>query len=73
MGADDDDMLGVLAELATVDDAVLSQILAHFYSSKLAVLVVTDIECEQRVTALLEDKVLPVPDFLPLSLCPSEE
>ena len=67
--ADDDEVLGVLAELATIEDANLSKVLAHFYSSHLAVLVVESRQCEQRMNLLLGGSKLLVPDILVLDLC----
>lgn len=69
----DVEVLGPLAMLATVEDANLSQVLATYYSSTLAVLVVESSNCEQRINTLLGKQGLPLPDVFPLTLCKSYE
>ena len=57
----------MLAQLATVDDTALSQILAAQYRSLLPVLVVQTNACTQRMTQALAQAQLPMPDVLSLS------
>lgn len=57
----------MLAELATVDDTELSQVLATNYRSLLPVLVVKTSDCIKRLGQHLQQQQLPCPDMLSLS------
>ena len=57
----------MLAQLATVDDTALSQVLASHYRGLLAVLVVHSSACTQRMNQALAQAHLPLPDILSLS------
>lgn len=63
----DPEVVGVLAQLATVDDTALSQVLAATYRALLPVLVVQTSACIQRMNQLLGQANQPVPDILSLS------
>ncbi|KAL3136848.1 hypothetical protein ABBQ38_005556 [Trebouxia sp. C0009 RCD-2024] len=65
--AEDPEVVGVLAQLATVDDTSLSQVLAATYRALLPVLVVQSSACTQRLNQLLAQAQQPVPDILSLS------
>ncbi|CAF9902768.1 MAG: hypothetical protein ALECFALPRED_000005 [Alectoria fallacina] len=67
MGAGDPEAIGVLAQLATVEDTALSQVLAAQYRSLLPVIVVQTGACTQRLNQVLAQARLPVPDILSLS------
>ena len=67
MVAGDPESVGVLAQLATVDDTALSQVLAAQYRGLMAVLVVQTGACTQRMNQVLQQAHLPVPDILSLS------
>ena len=63
----DPELVGVLAQLATVDDTALSQILAAQYRSLLGVVVTQTSACTQRLNQVLAQAQLPQPDILSLS------
>ncbi|KAL0055143.1 hypothetical protein WJX82_007626 [Trebouxia sp. C0006] len=63
----DPEAVGVLAQLATVDDTALSQVLAAQYRGLLPVLVVQTGACTQRMNQVLQQAHLPLPDILSLS------
>lgn len=65
--AGDPDIVGVLAELATVDDARLSEVLAVNYRSLLPVVVVKTHDCITRLAQHLQQQQMPRPDILSLS------
>lgn len=65
--AGDSELVGVLAELATVDDIQLSQVLAATFRGLLPVLVVRTSDCIKRLTQRLQHLQLPRPDMLSLS------
>lgn len=67
MVAGDPESVGVLAQLATVDDTALSQVLASQYRGLLAVVVVQTGACTQRMNQVLQQARLPLPDILSLS------
>ena len=67
MCADDPEVVGVLAQLATVDDTALSQVLAATYRGLLPVLIVQTSACIQRMNHTLAQRSQPVPDILSLS------
>ena len=64
---DDPEVVGVLAQLATVDDTGLSEVLAATYRALLSVLVVQSSACTHRMNQLLTQAHQPVPDILSLS------
>ena len=64
---DDPEVVGVLAQLATVDDTALSSVLAATYRPLLPVLIVQSSACIQRMNQLLGQTNQPVPDILSLS------
>lgn len=63
--AGDDDVVGALAELGTVKDVALSEVLAEYLYSSLACVVVMTSECRQRLVSMLATAGLPCPDVLP--------
>lgn len=65
----DEEVRGVVAEMASVEDVALSEVLSEYYHSTLSVLVVETRACQERMAALLSDKKLPLPDMLPLDIC----
>ena len=65
--AEDPEVVGVLAQLATVDDTALSEVLATTYRALLPVLVVQSSACTHRLNHLLAQAHQPVPDILSLS------
>ena len=67
MVAGDPEAMGVLAQLATVDDTALSQVLASQFRGLLAVVVVQTGACTQRLNQALQQAHLPLPDILSLS------
>ena len=67
MVAGDPESVGVLAQLATVDDTALSQVLAAQYRGLLPVVVVQTGACTQRMNQVLQQAHLPLPDILSLS------
>jgi hypothetical protein len=67
MVAGDPESVGVLAQLATVDDTALSQVLASQYRGLLPVVVVQTGACTQRMNQVLQQAHLPLPDILSLS------
>jgi len=67
MVAGDPEAVGVLAQLATVDDTALSQVLAAQYRGLLPVVVVQTGACTQRMNQVLQQAHLPLPDILSLS------
>lgn len=66
--AGDPGLVGVFAQLATVDDAALSAVLAGSYRSMLTTVVLADSAARQRLSALLAQKRLAPPDMLPMSM-----
>ena len=65
--AEDPEVVGVLAQLATIDDTALSEVLATTYRALLPVLVVQSSACSHRLNHLLTQAHQPVPDILSLS------
>lgn len=63
--AGDGEVVGVLAQLATVKDVALSEVLAAHLYSQLACVVVKTSECRQRLASTLAAEGLPCPDILP--------
>lgn len=66
--AGDPGLVGVVAQLATVDDKALSAVLVAACRSQLATVVVQDIPARQRVAAMLVKMDYPVPDMLPATM-----
>ena len=60
-------MVGVLAQLGTVDDHRLARILAAHYRSLLAVLIVADEKTRQSLSERLQSSNRPQPDILCLT------
>ena len=67
LAAGDEEIAGVLAELATVDDPQLSQVLAANYRSLLNVIVVKSQGCIARLKHHLQQHQMPMPDTLSLT------
>lgn len=66
--AGDPGLVGVFAQLATVDEGDLSAVLAANYRGMLTTVVVADSAARQRLSALLAQKKLAPPDFLPATM-----
>ncbi len=66
--AGDPGLVGVFAQLATVDEGHLSAVLAANYRGMLTTVVVADSAARQRLSALLAQKKLAPPDFLPATM-----
>ncbi|PRW58303.1 Structural maintenance of chromosomes flexible hinge domain-containing 1 [Chlorella sorokiniana] len=60
-------LVGVFAQLATVDDRQLGAVLAASQRGSLAVVVVADAAARQRVAAALARDKYPAPDMLPMT------
>lgn len=61
-------LVGVGAQLGTVDDRQLSAVLAAALRGHLATLVVADAAARQRLAAALAEQRYPAPDMLPMSM-----
>ncbi|KAL4443930.1 hypothetical protein ABPG75_011667 [Micractinium tetrahymenae] len=64
----DPGLVGVFAQLATVDDPQLSAVLATSFRPILTTVVLADTAARQRLSALLAQKKLPSPDMLPMTM-----
>lgn len=67
LGAGHEGVIGVLAQLATVDDEPLSRIAAALLRGSLATVIVADMPCRATMVQLLEKQKLAVPDMLAVS------
>lgn len=65
--AGDAGLVGVFAQLVTVDDRQLGAVLAASQRGSLGVVVVADAAARQRVAAALARDKYPAPDMLPLT------
>lgn len=61
-------LVGVVAQLGTVDDGALSALLSAVQNRALATVVVADIPARQRLGALLAQHKYPAPDMLSLTM-----
>lgn len=66
--AGDPGLVGVFAQLATVDDPALSAVLATNFRGVLPTVVLADKAARQRLSALLAQRKLAPPDMLPLTM-----
>ena len=64
----DPGLVGVFAQLATVDDPQLSGVLAANLRGLLSTVCVADVPARQRLASLLAKLRLPAPDMLPLTM-----
>jgi hypothetical protein len=62
----DPELVGVMAQLGSVDDETLSRVLATAYAGVLRTLVVQTAACRDRLTKELRRRKMPVPDILAL-------
>lgn len=60
----DNQVVGVFAAMATVDDGALSSILAAHFRGYMQLVLVANDECRERVAKRLAREKLPVPDML---------
>ena len=67
LGSGHEGVVGVLAQLATVDDEPLSRIAAALLRGSLATVIVADMPCRATMVQLLEKQKLAVPDMLAVS------